>query len=170
MDIGLLRPAILPKAILEFMKVMGIGLKRPANITQVTVEFMYVGQVLPSNLPLVITEDTLKDGGSSSQESSQYSTRNWGTKADVEGRGLYRSQTSQYSSHKQGERGTLLSFLRRYCLWQWENETSIISYYNGLITEFYTPIKMSNYKLFIFVMLVDGQVSTNPNKRQSESS
>ena len=65
-DIGLLRPAILPKAILEFMKVMGIGLKRPANITQVTVEFMYVGQVLPSNLPLVITEDTLKDGGSSS--------------------------------------------------------------------------------------------------------
>ena len=49
-------------------------------------------------------------GGYRSQDTIHYPYFNRGTRVHVEGRGLYRSTTSHYSSPNQGERGRLLNF------------------------------------------------------------
>ena len=48
-------------------------------------------------------------GGSRSQDTSQYYSCNWITTVYVEGRDEYRSHTSHYSSHNQGDSGRLLT-------------------------------------------------------------
>ena len=101
-DISLLRPSTLPQLIVEVVEVVYIGLLRPSTIPQLIVEAVYVGQVLPDTLPLVIVEDVGR-GGSRSQDTRHSSSCNRGTIVDAEWRYWYRSQTSQYSSHNQGE-------------------------------------------------------------------
>ena len=56
---SLLKPATLPRVIVDVVKVVYIDLKRPATLTQVITEVVDVGQVWPSTLPLVIAENML---------------------------------------------------------------------------------------------------------------